>query len=329
MAIKNEDQILAILTRYLEDDVELEEQKFVKDWISESTANKNYFEEVKSIWKASEDIADFDKIDVEEEWGSFKQTISVQENSAKKKVSNTVFYRIAASVAIIIGLGFYFLNYYSANVTLVAEAGKENRFELPDASVVWLKEGSQLTYDKGFEGETRKTQLNGEAFFEVTKNPDKPFIVLTNNTETKVLGTSFNLKTNTETKETEIVLVTGKVQFTAGGNQEILRPGDKVTAKANGTLAKKTNDNPNFISWKSKVLKFEDTLLSEVVEDIEQFYNVKLVIENPQLRHCKLTSVFENESLEDVLETLTVLFDITHQKDEANRIIIKGGDCNS
>ncbi len=329
MAIKNEDHILAILTRYLEDDVEQDERNFVGDWIAESDTNKEYFKEVKLLWEASKEVDDFDKIDVKEEWAVFSEKVASSSEVSPKRNINRAFLKIAASVAIIISLSVYFMNSFNSEITLIAQSGQENKFELPDQSIVWLKEGSTLTYEKGFEGDVRRSQLKGEAFFEVTKNPEKPFEVLTNGTKTKVLGTSFNLRTDIKTQETELVLVTGKVQFTSKNHQEILVPGDKITAKSDGELVKKSNDNPNFISWKSKVLKFEDAVMSIVIKDIEQFYKVKLVFENPQLANCTLTSVFENESIEDVLETLTVIFDITYKKLDSNRILIKGGDCNS
>jgi len=124
-------------------------------------------------------------------------------------------------------------------------------------------------------------------------------------------------------------LVTGKVQFSSKNSQKILLPGDKIIAKPEGELVKKVNDDPNFIAWKSKVLKFEDVPMGIVLQDIEQFYGIKLVFENRQLENCTLTSVFENESIEDVLETLKIIFDITYEKIDSNRILIKGGDCNS
>jgi len=328
MAIKNEDHILAILTRFLEDDVVQEEQDFVNNWIAESEDNKKYFEEVKLLWQASEEVSDFDKIDVEDEWKIFKNTVDVPTLESSKKRLNTGFLRIAASIAIIIGLGAYFLNPFNNNVTLVAETGKENKFVLPDQSVVWLKDGGELTYNKDFKGNERTLQLKGEGFFEVVKNPNKPFVVTANNTETRVLGTSFNLKASAKTKHTELVLVTGKVQFTSKNDKEILKPGDKVSTLADGKLLKEVNDNANFMSWKSKVLTFEDRLMKDVVKDIEQFYGVTLVLENRELSNCTLTSVFENETLEDVLETLAILFNVTHEKLNNNRILIKGGDCN-
>ncbi len=329
MSIEQEDHILPILTRYFKDDVQEDERVFVKDWIAKSEANKKYFDEVELLWNTSGDLADFDQINVEEEWNTFASKIAHKENTKSTSGRPRVFLKVAASVAIIIGLGMFFVNYFNTEVTIIAKVGNENIFILPDQSVVWLNEGSELTYKKGFKSEIRESRLKGEAFFEVTKNPEKPFVVLANNTETRVLGTSFNLKADTKTKETEIVLVTGKVQFSSQGHQEILQPGDKITAGANGELIKVINHNPNFESWKSGILTFKEATMSEVARDIESYYHMKLVFENPQFEKCTLTSIFDNESLEDILETLTILFDITYKKIDSNRILIKGGDCNS
>lgn len=329
MTIEQEDQILPMLMRYLQGDAADDERKLVNDWIAESESNQTYFEEVKLIWESSEEVNDFDAINVDEEWDTFKaKTTDLSDDSSERK-GNLSFLKIVASIVILLGVGMLFNNYFNNEITLVAQAGAENKFVLPDQSTVWLNEGSELVYTKDFKGNVRESQLTGEAFFEVTKNPKKPFIVNTNNTETKVLGTSFNLKTNPTTKETEIVLVTGKVQFTSKNNKKTLVPGDKIIAKSDGELVKETNQDPNFSTWKSGVLKFEETSLDKMAQDIEQFYNVKIVFENPQFGNCTLTSVFDNETIEDVLETLVVLFDITYEKIDASRILIKGGNCNS
>ncbi|PKV51799.1 FecR family protein [Aquimarina sp. MAR_2010_214] len=327
MSIEQEDHILQLLTRYLQGDVKDDEQKFVEDWIAESKSNKIYFGEVKHIWDTSESIADFDQINVDEQWNKFESGIIA--TVKKKPKSNKVYLKIAASIVFLIGLGFYFNSFFNTEVTLIAKAGIENKFILPDESIVWLNEGSQLTYKKGFKGDSRHLNLEGEGFFEVTKDPDKPFIVIANATETKVLGTSFNLKNNTKTKEVELVLVTGKVEFLSKNQKEILTPGDKITAVVSGKLIKTVNENLNFSTWKSGLLRFEKTSIEQVIKDIELYYNKNLIIESKEFVNCTLTTIFDNESLEDVLETLKILFDVTYEKIDSNTIIIKGGDCNS
>ncbi|WP_106795009.1 FecR family protein [Aquimarina sp. Aq78] len=327
MNIEQEDHILQLLTRYLQNNVQDDERKFVENWVAESESNTTYFENVKRIWYTSEDIGDFDKINVDEQWDKFESGIIASEK--KKPKFNKVYLRIAASIVFLIGLGFYFNSFFNAEVTLIAKAGTENRFILPDNSTVWLNEGSQLTYKKGFKGDSRQLNLKGEGFFEVTKNPDKPFVVIANTTQTRVLGTSFNLKNNTNTKEVELVLVTGSVEFLSNNHKEILVPGDKIIAMASGKLVKAVNENLNFSSWKSGMLRFEKTSIEQVIKDIELYYNKNLIIESQEFANCTLTTIFDNESFENVLETLKILFDLTYEKVDSNTITIKGGECNS
>lgn len=325
MNIEQEDRILQLLTRYLQGDAQDDERKFVEKWVAESESNTTYFEDVKRIWDTSESVADFDQINVDEQWGKFRSSTVI----TTKKKSNKVYLKIAASIVLLIGLGFYFNSFFNTEVTLIAKAGTENKFILPDESTVWLNEGSRLTYKKGFKGDSRYLNLEGEGFFEVTKDPDKPFIVIANTTQTKVLGTSFNLKNNTKTKEVELVLITGSVEFLSNNHKEILVPGDKIIAMAGGKLTKTANENLNFSSWKSGVLKFEKTSVEQVIKDIELHYNKNLIIGSREFANCTLTTIFDNESFENVLETLKILFDLTYEKVDSNTITINGGECNS
>ena len=325
--MEKEDQTVQLLIRYLQGDVQDYEQKFVEDWIRGSESNRIYFEEVKQVWNTSETVADFSKINIDKQWDKFKSTIAI---SKKKKTKfNKLYLKIAASVVVLIGLGYYINSSFNTAVVLVAKAGIENKFILPDNSKVWLKEGSQLSYEKEFEGSSRNVSLDGEGYFEVTKNPNKPFVVLTGNTTTKVLGTSFNLKNDLKTKQTELVLVTGKVEFLSSTDKQILAPGDKIVAMPNGKLVKSANKNLNFSSWKSGILKFEKTSINQVIKDVELHYNKNITIENMEFNNCTLTTIFDNESFDNVMQTLKILFDLTYVNIDKDTIVIKRGGCNS
>jgi ferric-dicitrate binding protein FerR (iron transport regulator) len=326
MKIEQENHILQLIIRYLQDDITDDERKFIADWIAESETNKTYFNDVKNLWNTSGNVIDFDQINVDEQWEKFKSSTIITKN--KKQKSNSIYLKIAASIVVLLGLSFYVNSLLNAEITLMAKAGTENKFLLPDGSTVWLNNGSQLTYKKDFEGDSRELHLQGEGFFEVTKNNNKPFIVNTNATQTKVLGTSFNLKNDLKTKEVELVLVTGNVEFSSETHKEILVPGDRVKATVNGELVKEINKSPNFLSWKSGVLTFDKTFMHQVVKDIQSHYHKQLIIDNQELVNCTLTTTFNNESFEDVLETLKILFDLTYKQNDPNTIIMKGGNCN-
>lgn len=321
--MEQDDNTVQLIIRYLQDDVQDYEQKIVENWIKGSESNRTYFEDIKKVWDTSETVADFSKIDVDKQWDKFKS------KTVKKTKSNKIYLKIAASIVLLISLGYYINASFNTTITLVAKAGAENKFVLPDNSEIWLKQGSELKYEKEFKGSARNVSLNGEGFFEVTKDPNKPFIVLTGNTTTKVLGTSFNLKNDLKTKQTELVLLSGKVEFLSNNDKQILVPGDKVVAMSNGKLVKSINKNLNFSSWKSGILKFEKTPIHQVIKDIELHYNKKITIKNQEFANCTLTTIFDNEPFDNVMQTLKILFDFTYVNIDKDTIVIKGGDCNS
>ncbi|WP_298548840.1 FecR family protein [uncultured Aquimarina sp.] len=322
---KSKDHITHSIILYLQNEADPEERQLIDDWIQESTSNKKYFEEYKTIWESSKNKSVFEEIDINKEWDTFKKETGIKD--AKKGFSKNQWFKIAASLVILLGTGFYANLIFNSEVHIIAELGKENKFILPDNSMVWLNEGSELLYKKDFKGKVRQVELIGEGFFEVRKNINKPFIVKAQHTETKVLGTSFNIKSLKEQQQIEVVLVTGKVEFSSRNQKIILLPGDKVITLSNGEIVKNKNQDVNFDSWKTGVLNFEKDLLSQVFYDIGKFYDKEIQIENAQLLDCTLTNNFNNESFEEVLETLKIVFDITIESINSNSVIIKGGSC--
>ncbi len=326
MIQESEKEITLLLVKYLQKRLNESEKKIVDNWLSKSKANRVHFDKVRQLWIASSRIKDLDAIDIDQQWNKFKQN-SGMISPIKKLRRNVNIIKIAASVLLLISLGSYFGGIFNSKIILTGVAGKENRFILPDSSVVWLNRGSSLTYAKDFNTENRMSQLKGEGFFDVTPNTNKPFIIKANKTETKVLGTSFNLKTDLETKETSLVLVEGIVQFTSKKHKEILSAGDKIVVTPDGTLLKSPNTLINFDAWKTGILKFESTPLSEVIEDISSQYRKVIILEDKELAKCNLTGVFDNESFEDVLNILRTILNIKYELTDNNTVIITEGDC--
>ena len=118
---------------------------------------------------------------------------------------------------------------------------------LPDGTKVWLLKNSELTYHKiNFNKDSRTINLEGEGYFEVVKNPNKPFIINMDNTVTTVLGTSFNLKQDPKSRNVELVLVEGEVLFETSKAIQNILPGQKVVANLEGELTKTKNDDVEF-----------------------------------------------------------------------------------
>jgi ferric-dicitrate binding protein FerR (iron transport regulator) len=185
-----------------------------------------------------------------------------------------------------------------------------------------------LRYPKKFGRSTREVTIEGEAFFEVKPNKDKPFIIHAGNAQIKVLGTSFNVNAYPESKLVEVTVETGRVQFlnknakSVQTNELILIPGDKGTLiYESNSLKKTTNQNLNFLSWKSHNLIFKATSLNEVIQDLAKVYKVDIRIADPDLKNLLLTAHFNNYSLDFILEVIETTFKIETQKVDGRYIL--------
>ena len=167
--------------------------------------------------------------------------------------------------------------------------------------------------------------MNGEAFFDVTKNT-KPFIIQTNHADMRVLGTSFNVKSDTD--DTQVTVKSGKVQVTdkAKTQKAILQKGQKAIADKSGKVRKSTPKTLNDLAWKTRKLDFDATPLKDVVSDLEKYFDVE--IDATQLKpNCSHSGdVIEGDKIEDVLNGLKLLHEIKFSK-TAKGYTISGGNC--
>lgn len=323
----NEDQMIGLIVESLQGSCSDSDTTILENWKKTSKTNQSYFDDIEKLWKNSADLADFDSINIDNQWGLISQRITKTEKNTKRNsfFSNT-WIRVAAAVLVLFGATFLFQNTFFNSTTLIGKTNNENRFELPDGSLVWLYPGSEIVYNKAYNDKSRIVVLNGKGYFEVVKDPNVPFIVQTNNTETKVLGTSFTIDARQKNK-THLVLLTGKVTFSSETEEVVLVPGEQVTVRNDGLLIKSKNEDPNVLAWKSKVLQFDQAQVGVAIQEIEKLYQVSLNVENPRLLECLLTTKFDNESLENVLETIKILFGAKFTKKNGTTYNISGGGC--
>jgi ferric-dicitrate binding protein FerR (iron transport regulator) len=167
----------------------------------------------------------------------------------------------------------------------------------------------------------------GEAFFEVKKNKEVPFIINAGNIQVEVVGTSFNV--NSFNNKSEVIVKTGvvKVRTKSNSNSWILNAGSRIVIdRKNNVIEKEQNTNLNYLAWKTKVYIFEKTKMSEVFELIEKDYNTKIELADSDLNNCTLYAVIENKSLSDILDIIKHTFGIEYSI-EKGKIIIKGKGC--
>ncbi len=297
-----------------------EETQF-QTWLTANEANPAYFEKMADIWSASEGM-DFEaEPDTDAEWNRLRQTLGVEQPVARpaaKIVRMNQVWRLAAAAAVVVGVALWWLlgradGGLDAPVNYTAASGKIEQISLPDGTLVALNAGSTLTAQAGFGGNDRKVQLTGEAFFEVTHDPKKPFIVEAGAASVRVLGTKFNVRAYPESGSIIAALAEGKVAFSANNQKVQLTPGmEAVLEKTSGNIQTRQVKANDIAAWRQGKLVFDNVPLVEALETLGRRYGVSVKIET-DLAGKQLFSTFENEPLEAVIKTLKLTYDLDFQ----------------
>ena len=217
-----------------------------------------------------------------------------------------------------------------AMAQVIIPYGKRSSILLSDGTKVFLNAGSKLVFPQKFSGKNRKVYLKGEAFFDVFKNKEVPFIVSTDNINVTVHGTEFNVRDNNSENESEVVLVEGSVSLKDNsmmnflGKETRLIPNQKaVYNKENNKTSVESNVDVNYYtSWKEGFLEFNRESILSVFKRLSHFYNVSFVTESSVELNRKISGKLDlKESLEDVMKVIADAAPITFRI-EQNKILI-------
>lgn len=316
-----------MIASYLAGNCTSGEKALVEQWVSASVKNAELFNQYKAVWKFTAPPVEVPEFNQSEALASVRNRINRLQNPgleifAGKSRSKTyrVLYRYAAGVAavMLVALASYMLLRVETNVqmnSVTAEQRMPEPVVLPDGSKVYLNKGATLDFPEKFDNKQRQVTLTGEAFFEVEHGNDWPFVVVTGNLGVKVLGTSFNVNACNQFSTVEVSIQTGKVLFysfeESSGDvleQIILNQGEKgIYYKTNGLIARSQLENNNCLSWKSGLLEFSNTPLTEVINALERTYDLQFTCDR-DFSHLALTARFAQEEPQNILETLRVIF---------------------
>jgi transmembrane sensor len=228
------------------------------------------------------------------------------------------FIRIAATVLLVSLVGLVAL--FNKDTTWEILSSKEvpQEFSLPDGSIVTLNRNTIVRYESDFQNSRTLWLDQGEVFFEVVKNAQKPFVVHTTETTTEVTGTSFNISTTTET--TEVAVLSGTVTFTdsrTGSNTVKLTPGRMAGYDVvSNHMTRDTIYNINRIAWKTHRLEFNDAPLDAVIRTLEDYFHIDIQTPSSSLLSCRFKGTFDNANLDEISEVMNYTLDVTLTRKE-------------
>jgi len=302
-----------------------DEQSENKDLLSRFMAGDRY--NTIKYWKEIKEMNSDKEIDVDKAWNKLHSRLS--ENGLIKEAPvvrrsfiRTSYFRIAATVLLMVGIGSVLLFMNDKGIlstkTVVATTDNQKNLQvtLPDGSNIFLNRNTRLSYRKNFGRHGRNVTLAGEAFFDVARNENSPFIIDAGKASVKVLGTSFNVITNNQDSAVEVFVKTGQVMVSGSENNNnlILEPGDIGTMFPERS-EKSVNNNPNYMSWNTGLLVYDGQTLDVVFRDLKRVYNMDIVADDPDIITNAWTSPIDNQTRETIIRLICASFNLSYTKE--------------
>ena len=286
--------------------------------------NEREYHVLAEMWNKDE-ISDIEEYDAEKALKKLKDRF--EKNQTKVISISTKIKRIAA-IAAILTIGFFSATYFfnnsnSANNTFLSQTNNTEEVKqivLSDGTEIWLNKNATINYPEEFSANERNIKLKGEAFFDVFKNPNQPFIIETEYADITVLGTSFNV--NSSQTGTGVEVKTGKVNVRSNFNEENVNITPGEIAFADKQIIR-VNDNLdlNYLAWKTGEFDFIDTDIKQIISDLNTYYQKPIKLEKETEIDCKFTADFKQEKLTDILEILKISCDFTILENDNEFII--------
>lgn len=206
--------------------------------------------------------------------------------------------------------------------TVVVPQGQRVQLTLADGTKVWLNAKTQMEYPQSFKASRQRTvKVDGEAYFEVSKNEKKPFIVQTDKGNVEVLGTKFYISAYASTDVFETSLIEGKVNIRTADETLMLHPQDKAVLQ-NGRLVRKQIEDMDVYRWREGLYCFKNLPFENVLKQLELYYDVRFVKENPQIGNLELSGKFRLvDGVDYALRVLQKKVGFSFRRDDDTNVI--------
>lgn len=328
--------IIDIANRFLaEKDCTGQELSAFKNWLSDPETHAEVESWLLEHWASSPEIDSTTLIEIVfQQIQEYEEDHQIKSGFSMSRILK-VYQRVAAFLLIpIIGFGIlYWINNSSqsngAMTETIAPRGQKSQIVLADGTKVWLNSDTKIKYPGNFSKNQRDVYLDGEAFFEVSKNTHQPFVVHTSGVNVKVLGTKFNVKAYADENQIETSLFEGKINLvlknssTKNMAEKEIEPGQSfIYSKTNHRLVANKFPQDEINGWKANQLIFKDDTFVNLVKKVERWYDVKVVYDRKLFNDRRLTvELYEGERLERLMNIISLTLSVNY-KYEKGQIIL-------
>lgn len=326
----------SLLERFFKGKCSLEEQRMVIDWYLSGKADENLSKKITAYWEKEDKPIDsrwnreelFETIDQQITDSQKSRVIKFKQRRSSGKNSPHWYYAAAAVLLLLLG-GLWYFDIHGSNPAPLPLAkyiseqtlkGEKRTFSLPDGTLAHLNADSRIWYSEDFNRDAfREIFLEGEAFLEVSQDPNRPFQVHTANIVTTVLGTSFNVNAADPDNSIAISLVSGEVKVerhnaeTSSAPPIHLLPGEQVVYSKEGSSPIKSEfDYLQVLSWKDGVLYFKNAKFSDIVNTLKNWYGIEVEVRREGIEDG-FSGVYDNTPLTTVLEGMSFVLGFDYE----------------
>jgi transmembrane sensor len=316
-----------LIGKDLSGEISAEERVVLNNWIELSVDNRAYYNHFKTLFDQSLNLKHQEVFDKDAAWGKLKEKIKIR-SQGKKTIQ--LAWKIAASIFVLITIGsLFYQNFFKPQQeTTLAATEQPTEKLLPDGTGIFMNKNTSVEYAYDPIKKIRKTKLKGEAYFNIAEKDKQEFLLEVDGLLIKDIGTSFNVKAYPGSDTVEVYVESGEVIFYTALDSG-LHLKERETGfynKVSNTFSKLTQRNENILAYKTQIFVFDNTRLSEVVEVINEVYDIKLKLENKELENCRITVTFRHETIEMIAEVIAETLSLTPEKTD-NEITLKGNGC--
>lgn len=323
---ENNHAIDNLLAKYLLHETTEQEFDEAEKWIHASPENKGYFDHFKQVWQSSQKLKPSDSPDEEEAWKRFQQRIKNKQETTPRPsywITRPRLLAAAAILLLIIAGGWLFRQMRTSSAMIILASGESVQTDtLTDGTIITLNKHSKISYPIEFSGKSRTIKLQGEAYFDVAQENNRPFIVQVDKVKVTVLGTTFNIS---ETEHaTEVIVETGRVQVSNGKQSVRLKANEKVIISPKEELLKKQPVQEKLYNYyRTQTFTCNNTPLSELTAALNEAYNAHIVIADTSLRHLPITTTFHRrQPLDTILFIISQTFSRVNFYHQGSQIIL-------
>jgi transmembrane sensor len=317
-----------LIVKFFAGEISDNELTQLKLWLESDPANRRIFDKENELWQETSIQTKFANYRNDSAWLNISSKLGFGKNKVKSvTLLRKNYFRIiiaAATVACLLALGGISLWTMSRNSlhqmvagsTIVeTKEGEKARIMLSDSSEVILNSDSRVQYVGNYNLADRRVNLTGEAFFDISTNPEKPFVVQLEHMSISATGTRFNVYSFNNEDRVETTLEEGAIRVSVKGQEPInVKAGQQVVYFVKTGEVKVLDVNTDtYTSWKENMLRFNDTPLEEVLRRIGRKYNVTFEVTNRELLDLKYTATFIDETVEEVMQMLRTVSPITYK----------------